>query len=121
MGLDIGISEKETVIYPQRDEPIVTLEDNGYFWFLYPFFEELAAETGKWIDLYEAPVFVGQELKALKGTISMARGLIRKKPNTWKVENFSVEKKEFLILLRKISQIIDLAIKTKRCVTFFGD
>jgi hypothetical protein len=131
MGVDIGISDDETCIYPRRDEPIVTLEDDGYFWFLHPLFEELARETGKWIDLYEAPVFVGPELKALQTTLATARRSIREQPDQWEVHvgevadggtRFAtVEKKLFLSLLRKIGRIVARAIATNRCVAFFGD
>jgi hypothetical protein len=126
MGVDIGISDAETCIYPRRDEPVVTLEDDGYFWFLYPLFEELWRETGKWIDLYEAPVFVGPELKALQTTLATARRLIRQQPDQWEVliggaRCSTVEKKQFLSLLRKIGRIATRAIRTNRCVTFFGD
>ena len=49
MSLDIGIGDGSSLV-PERDEPSLFLEDDGYYWFLHPLFEGLQAETGQYID-----------------------------------------------------------------------
>ena len=49
--LDIGVGD---ALHQPSDpaEPSLGFEgDDGYYWFLHPLFERLAAETGQYIDL----------------------------------------------------------------------
>ena len=57
MGLDIGIGDAQ-VGRLMRNEPSIVFEDDGYYWYLHPFFEVLRAETGEYIDLYGGANFI---------------------------------------------------------------
>jgi hypothetical protein len=53
MSLDIGLAAERTVSpYPTMS---LSFDDDGYYWFCFPFFEELATRTGEMIDLYDGP------------------------------------------------------------------
>jgi hypothetical protein len=56
--------------------------DEGYYWFLHPLFEELRAETGEYINLYDRAVFSGDSLEALARTLSAAHSLVAGHPES---------------------------------------
>ena len=60
--LDIGVGDE---IHQPSDpnEPFLAFGDDGYYWFLYPMFESLFAETGQFIDLYGYALFAGADLR----------------------------------------------------------
>jgi hypothetical protein len=70
---------------PMPVEPGLALDDDGYYWFLHPLFEELQASTGQYIDLYGDAAFVGANLDALGRILSAARRLVEAQPKSWKV------------------------------------
>jgi hypothetical protein len=43
----------------------VCLEDDGYYWFLYPYFERVSAVTGQMVDPYGDAVFTTDDLTTL--------------------------------------------------------
>jgi hypothetical protein len=50
MALDIGIGNG-TSLSPVNGELSISLDNDGYYWFLHPLFEDLRAATGQYIDL----------------------------------------------------------------------
>jgi len=139
MALDIGIGDGETV-WPLADEPSMFLEDDGYYWYLHPLFEELRAATGEYIDLYGNASFSGTMLTELENVVSRARDLVEREPSSWDVcvgqelvpwkkgarkhlkPRFSVvSKDQFLALLNRWQNVIVRAKKLRRPVVCFGD
>jgi hypothetical protein len=84
MALDIGVGDGKTFV-PSPDEPTITLDDDGYYWFLHPLFERLANDTGEFIDLYGDACFKDKNLNALKSVLSEARSHVRKQRKSWSV------------------------------------
>lgn len=84
MSLDIGIPLSKSSML-DRSEPRLSLEDDGYYWFLHPLFENLEAETGQYIDLYGGASFGGEKLLSLERMLRAARELIESQPTTWQV------------------------------------
>jgi hypothetical protein len=132
MPLDIGVGDGST-FSPVRDEPFLSLEDDGYYWFLHPLFERLQAETGQYIDLYGNASFVGKDLDALARVIEEANDLVEAKGESWDVHvgtqllpsrkelYRAVQKGKFLQVLEQLEDIIARAQELKRPVVCFGD
>ncbi len=45
--------------------PTCEFEDDGYYWYLWPAFEDLKIKTGQLIDLYGGCEFAGDSLISL--------------------------------------------------------
>jgi hypothetical protein len=130
MPLDIGIGPSR---YPAQDEPSLQLDNDGYYWFLHPLFEQLAAETGQYVDLYGDASFNGDALAALEQTLAAARDLVTSQPATWRVHVGTqtmparkelykiVEKTRFFELLDQWERIVARAKQSNRPVVCFGD
>jgi hypothetical protein len=131
--LDIGVGD---TFYQPSDpnEPSLGFEgDEGYYWFLHPLFERLAAETGQYIDLYGNAMFAGPNLAALGRMLAEARRLVEAQPVSWQVHigtQFSpthrevfkaVERAEFLRLLGVWEHAARRAGELGRSVICFGD
>src|SRR5260221_400897 len=81
MSLDIGLAEsKVTQPYPSMR---VSFDDDGYYWFCYPYFEDLARQTGELIDLYGGAWFSGTQLEELDRTLTLIVEKARAMPNEW--------------------------------------
>ena len=94
----------------------LTIEDDGYFWYLYPYFEKIVEEPGQWIDLYETAVFFQDKLDSLSKALNEARDSISDKPNEWSVkvgEQIDPEKNELFSLVSKVKiiELIDELLK----------
>jgi hypothetical protein len=130
--LDIGIGD-ERGKPPDAAEPGLALDDDGYYWFLHPLFEQLHAESGQYIDLYGDASFSGPGLDALERMLTRARRLIEAQPDTWRVRTATqlapvrcdihkpVKRKEFMRLIGLWEQVVDRARATGRAVLCFGD
>jgi hypothetical protein len=127
MALDIGVGGK--TLYLDDDEPGLALEDDGYYWFLYPLFVELQKATGELIDLYDGATFQGGQLAALGRTLSAARSLVASQPAAWQV-NVSVpespvyktvNRDQFMALLDRFDHIVARAKALGRPVVCLGD
>jgi hypothetical protein len=130
LGIGVGDAIPQA---PDSTEPHLHLDNDGYYWFLHPLFEQLAGETGQYIDLYGDAMFAGRDLDALERTLSAARRLVETHPDSWKVHigtqvepTFrelyrSVEHSVFLELLAVWDQAIERARRTGRAVVCFGD
>jgi hypothetical protein len=85
MSLGIGILIEGT--RPSRFEPDwLAMEDDGYYWFMYPFFERLSAATGQMVDPYGGAEFHGATLDALRRTLAEARDAVSAMPEQWQVQ-----------------------------------
>jgi len=84
MALNIGIGDSTSLI-PVQGEPSLCLEDDGYYWFLYPLFDRLRVETGQYIDLYGDASFGDGALAALERLLAEARARIESQPDEWEV------------------------------------
>lgn len=111
---------------PTATEPGLALDDDGYYWFLHPLFEELSGATGQYIDLYGNAAFAGPDLDALGRMLSAARRLIEAQPKSWEVHTGTqvykpVDRAEFLRLLGRWEQVLERARQTGCPVVCFGD
>jgi hypothetical protein len=139
MALDIGIGDGFSVGL-LANEPSLFLEDDGYYWYLHPLFEELRAATGQYIYLYGDASFSGPMLTALEEIVSRAQDLVDRQPATWNVcvgqelvpwekgarkhskPRFAVvAKDQFLALLNRWQDLIIRAKKSQRSVVCIGD
>lgn len=134
MALDIYVQPKaEAPRIGGNYELITQFNDDGYYWFLVPLFENLWKKTGQTIDLYGNATFSGEYLDDLKAVIIEAKQLLVSQPKIWEVstgtqispvrkEIFStVTKVGFEELLNKIEMAIEKAKSENSCVTFWGD
>ncbi len=108
-------------------------EHEGEYWFLYPLFEKLQKETGKYIDLYDDAVFGDETLDVLARTIAEARRLVALQPDRGEVVTgvqthpvhkemrAALYKSEIETLLEKIEEAIGKARATDGYVLFEGD
>lgn len=81
MPLDVGFAERMvTQPYPTIR---LSFDDDGYYWFCYPFFEELARQTGQMIDLNDGAWFSGSKLDDLLRTLTRIVERAREMPRAW--------------------------------------
>jgi hypothetical protein len=81
MPLDFGLTDaKTTNPYPVMK---LSLDDDGCYWFCFPFFEELAKRTGEMIDLYDGAWFDGVKLNELRLTLAAIRTEALTMPEEW--------------------------------------
>jgi hypothetical protein len=81
MPLDFGLADaKTTNPYPVMK---LSLDDDGRYWFCFPFFEELAKQTGEMIDLYDGAWFDGVKLSELRLTLAAIRTEALTMPEEW--------------------------------------
>lgn len=132
MSLDIGVGDGRR-LWPIEDEPSLALEDDGYYWFLEPLFQELYEKTEVYVDLYGAVSLKGEDLAALEQVIASAIDLVATQPETWQVctgtqitperKHFfqTVERDHFLAQLAQFQQIIARAKELGQPVVCFGD
>jgi hypothetical protein len=132
MTLDIGIllSEKPLDFDP---EGAISFDDDGYFWFLYPIFQEIYTKTGEMIDLYEVTIFKGDNLLLLQEAIEKGLNLVENQPLEWDVhigtqyypiqqELYStVVKQDFLNLLHTFQKLVRRAINNGETLICYGD
>ena len=91
MPIDVDVQPKAEM--PRIDdnyEHICSFEDDGYYWFLHPLFEELKQRTGQYTDLYGCAAFSGHTLNELKSSITGATQLAQLQPDTWEVNRRKV-------------------------------
>ena len=108
----------------------VCLEDDGYYWFLYPYFERVSAVTGQMVDLYGDAVFTSGDLtaplRALEGA-STAAGVWGEDQNVrlgWRGEQQifdKVSKKRLRGLLGELIALVTAAKETGAKVVCVGD
>jgi hypothetical protein len=136
MALDVYLQKKPSP--PEVfNSCFLQFQDDGYYWFLYDFFDKLAEQSGQMIDLYDGAFFKGENLDLLNQTINQAKKAISNKPDSWeeligttfekgiktKVEKMysTVYKKELESILSKLENAISTAKEKDLGVCFFGD
>jgi hypothetical protein len=132
VGLDIGITVKQDRSGALDPRWGIALDDDGYYWYLYPLFEELHSQTGEMIDLYGDALFKGETLLSLQRIVQKALEIVRKQPPEWEVligwygvsqeQIFSkVSKETFVSLPERFEHLIDRAIQENEFVVCLGD
>ena len=109
------------------------LKDDGYYWFLYPLFEQVYAQTGKRIDLHGRAEFTTAQLLILQTVIQQGREFVQQLPETWAVpsrlrrcptpapSNMTVTKQQFLSLFEQFDYLITQAIAQQEHIMCIGD
>lgn len=132
MSLDIGVGNSRSTALC-RDEPLLCLDDDGYYWFLYPFIEKLRAETGQYVDLYGIASFQGDERLALARVLAEARSVAEAQPEFLGIHtgtrlhpveeriSHTVERHRLLELLTHWQIVVDRALELERPVICLGD
>ena len=83
MAVSLGLSRSGPVEADYSDG--VCFEDDGYYWFLYPFFEEACKQTGQMIDPYGDAIFEPVHLPALLAVLEEAARSAEQQPEEWDV------------------------------------
>jgi hypothetical protein len=132
MALDIGVGDGSSMT-PDLGEPSLSLNDDGYYWFLHPLWERLQSETGQYIDMYGEASFADEELAALGRVLAEARRLVEAQPRAWSVhvgfqpspehrESYcQVQRDAMLALLDRWSAVVARARHLGRPVVCLGD
>lgn len=130
--LDIGIGTRASRV-PHPDKPSFSLDDDGYYWFLYPLFAQLYEHTAQMVDLYGKAFFEGTSLDALQEVLAQARQQLESQPETWQVSvslQISPEYKEvfdevsrttFLEILDRWKRLVEFAQKHGLGIVCWGD
>jgi hypothetical protein len=124
------------VVYPgkKRDDfpPRLQLDDDGSFWFLYPFFQKVSQTTGQTIDLYGDASFGGDQLGALTAALAEANRELQQRPERWVFreavdEKRGVNVKEYAVradvvaTLKRLVRLVDEANAGLAQLEFVGD
>jgi hypothetical protein len=99
---------------PTNAVPPVILDSDGYYWFLYRYFESanLERHKGELIDLYGGGVIEGYQLHRLQCELEQALEDVERKPQSWTVlvgwkgDTVSLETEEWQAVER--NKMIDL-------------
>jgi hypothetical protein len=86
MAVSMTLSKSVAPGRPPDQEPSVCFEDDGYYWFLYPFFERLAARTRQFIDPYGDAEFSGAQFAELESMVAHARAVADAQPDTIEIK-----------------------------------
>ncbi|BCM92447.1 hypothetical protein IAD21_04327 [Abditibacteriota bacterium] len=139
MALDVFLQEKPgRPAHGAEYEEILCFEEEeeeGYYWFLYPLFQQLQKRTGQFVDQYGVAIFGGDNLDSLANTIAAARQLTENHPEEWDVVvgfevgparprreiRQPVNKARMLSLLDKLQTAIAKATEKNYYVAFWGD
>lgn len=115
------------------DSPGLEFEDDGYFWILYPFFDELFDKTGQHIDLYGDAEFYGDNLVELQEMVRRARTFVDNLDSKLEVTSVSatliggrlehptIQKSKLVKLLNRFRDVVLFAIDNNCRVVCFGD
>ena len=112
----------------------ISLEDDGYYWELYPLFEDIFEVTGEMIDLYDGATFNSQTQIYLRKSLEKKLIDIYSKEDNWGVivgwsfENKkrvkvlkTVSKDKLIHLIKTIIHNLDIAKKENKKIIFLGD
>ncbi|MCX6367244.1 MAG: hypothetical protein NTX57_11115 [Armatimonadetes bacterium] len=130
--LQIGLGTSASPV-PHSDQPSLFLDDDGYYWFLHPLFEQLAKETGQYIDLYGTALFEGISIHPLQEVLTQAHQQIENQSGTWRVsigfqthpeykEVFDeVNQATFFEILNQWDSLVKLAQQQSLGIVCWGD
>ena len=111
----------------------LSLEDDGYYWFLHPWFERLRAQCGKFLDLYGDVVFTADDFPRLRQLLDDASASAREQPASWEVcvgqqtrpmprkIYHSVRRDQLMALLDDLRSIVSQAERTGQQIECIGD
>jgi hypothetical protein len=130
----VAESWREHPANPQ--ERSVLLESDGYYWFLYRYFEGAnIAHKSELIDLYGGGEIIGYQLHRLETELKSAEADVARKPDRWKVlvgwngpevaietESWSeVERSKMTELVQRLLWLVDFAKESKLKLICSGD
>lgn len=135
MAVDIGVGKLSPTGQSLLlgNEPRTCLFDDGYYWFLYPFWTELRERTGQYVDLYGNASFAGAALDALREVLAKVRKAVTDQPDSWRVRTGThigpvrtelygtVYREELVRLLETLSVIAARAAELGGSVECAGD
>ncbi|MCC2668367.1 MAG: hypothetical protein K0Q72_838 [Armatimonadetes bacterium] len=129
MAVSIGLSRVETTDDAGCSAGVF-LDDDGYYWFLYPFFERVEKQTGQMVDLYGNAVFAAEQLPLLLAALDAAVASTEQQAGEWAVLvgwrdgdplYCTVSKDRLQGILANFITLVKLALATGRDVVAFGD
>ena len=82
MALDLYL-QTDASLPTTLENRFLSFEDDGYFWFLYPFLQNISKQTNKEIGPCEDSFFHGQDLDLFNQMIEQVRKEIASKPVIW--------------------------------------
>lgn len=110
-----------------------SFDDDGYYWFMHPWFEKLSKQTGKYIDLYGGVEFSPIEFPRLRTITNEVRQQVLARPLTWQVTigwqthperkeiRREVKRTDFLKLLDDFEALMDQASLSGKNIACIGD
>lgn len=132
MSVSLYLADQANLQTPCREISPVTFNDDGYYWFLYRYFESanLERHKGELIDLYGGGVIEGYQLHRLRTELEQAMQDVAHKPDSWLVlvgwqggsvsavtEDWrKVEKLEVLHLITSLLALISSSSPTRKLV-----
>ena len=135
MGADLFIADEQGTRIDDSG-PSITFDDDGYYWFLYPYFETANLNRRfELVDLYGNSEIDGYQLERLRDELLEARLDVEKRADTWKVlvgwtgttksrttEIWrSVYRTEFLDRIDHLLRLVDAARVGGRKLVVVGD
>ncbi|MBI1346444.1 hypothetical protein GC163_09150 [bacterium] len=129
MAVSIGLSHTDNVRNADYTSGVY-LEDDGYYWFLYPYFQDVWEHTGQMIDLYDDAVFGGNEQPVLLALLERAAAEASQQPDEWNVRIgwrgddaivSKVTKPELQALLTRLIDLVTEAQASQCAFVCFGD
>jgi hypothetical protein len=133
MSLDLFLQSGPEMPPGGDGEYVCSLEDDGYYWFLEPFFGDLAEQTGQYVGLYGGAVFGGAALEVFQRTLAAARERTAAMPDRWEVVTglrpgavsdelrAEVVRAELEALLDRLDAAAARATAVGQYLKFFGD
>ncbi len=115
------------------DHSLFIADDDGYYWFMYDFFLQLAQATSQLVDLYGYAVFEPNKILQLKATIQKIELAVTLQPEIFPVTIgkraepvkkdliVQLERQPFLEFLHDLLDLADLAQREKLFLVFCGD
>lgn len=137
MALDLYLQKDASIPKSLKNNFLSFEDEEGYFWFLYPFFEVIAKKTGQSIETDDNAFFQGADLNLFYEMIEQARRELTSKPDVWdeltrtifykgvrkKPEKIysTVQKSELEDVLSKLERAVSEAKNKNIGIFFFGD
>ena len=84
MPLDVFLSPKRDAPGTQWERRL-NFDNDGYYWFLHPLFDDIRKECGRYIDLYGDATFGPEELFRLEELLTRAYEMLPPGARRWNV------------------------------------
>lgn len=111
----------------------ISLNDDGYYWFLHPLFQRLRDESGKYVDLYGDALFTRADYPRLRRLLDEADSMARRQPQAWEVHvgtqlqpgrkeiYRTVERASLLKIIDTLRNMVDVADELDGVLECIGD